>query len=350
MAKKKDDTEKTKNRSTLEVAKKAILKKYGSVISTMSDRGDLIIDTISTGSLGLDIALGRGGLARGRIYEFYGPPSGGKTSLAMSVMAQAQKRGMMCCFVDAEHAADPKLFKSIGVDISKVETIQAYVGDDNLDALEMLIKTGEIDVAVVDSVSALIPKAESEAEIGNDFMGLLARLMSKTMRRFVPIASETNTLLIFINQLRYKIQSYGDPRTTTGGEALSFYATGRISVSGGASKSSRIIDPITGEVIGHQTTFEVQKNKLAPPYRTATVPLIYGLGYDVYAECLNLAEGLGLVEKRGAYYYMSGEDKSFAQGEMNAVKIFKENEELYNSIKNKIIELTGLKEQYEQNS
>lgn len=334
--------------NSLELAKKAITKKYGSIISTLGEQGELVIETISTGSLGLDIALGRGGVAKGRIYELFGEPSCGKTTLAMSVMAQAQKRGMKCCFCDAEHAADPKLFQSMGVNINDVELIRAFMGDDNLDAVETLIKTGEIDVAVVDSVSALIPNVEATSAIADEHIGLLARLMSKAMRRFSPLASETNTLIIFINQIRTKIGSWGDPTTTTGGSALDFYATGRIQVSGGAYKSQRIVDPISGEVIGHKTTFDVKKNKLAPPYRKAEVPLIYGVGYDVYREVLSLSEGLGVIEKRGAYYYKDG--NKFAQGEENAVTHLKENDDFYNELRDKVIELTGLKEQYEQNS
>jgi len=345
MAKKKSIK---KEINSLELAKKAIIKKYGSIISTLGEQGDLDINTVSTGCLGLDIALGRGGVALGRIYELFGEPSCGKTTLAMSIMAQAQKRGMKCCFCDAEHAADPKLFKSMGVNIDEVELIRAFNGEENLDAVETLVKTGEIDVAVIDSVSALMPSAEADSVIGDDHIGLLARLMSKAMRRFSPLASETNTLVIFINQIRTKIGSWGDPTTTTGGAALDFYATGRIQVSGGAFKNQRIVDPITGEVLGHKTTFTVRKNKLAPPYRTAEVPLIYGVGYDVYREVLVLSEGLGLIEKRGAYYYHS--DEKFAQGEENAVAYLKEHDDFYSTLRTQIVELTGLKEQYERNS
>jgi len=345
---KKKEAKVKKGVNSLELAKKAIVKKYGSIIGKMSEQGELHIQTIPTGSLGLDIALGRGGVAKGRIYELFGEPSCGKTTLAMSIMAQAQQRGMKCCFCDAEHAADPKLFKAMGVNIDDVELIRAFSGDDNLDAVETLVKTGEIDVAVVDSVSALIPRAEANSAIADEHIGLLARLMSKAMRRFSPLASETNTLIIFINQIRTKIGSWGDPTTTTGGSALDFYATGRIQVSGGAFKNQRIVDPITGDVIGHKTTFDIKKNKLAPPYRKAQVPLIYGVGYDIHREVLVLSEGLGLIEKRGAYFYH--DDDNFAQGEENAVDFLRENDDFYNGLRDKIIEMTGLKEQYEQNS
>jgi len=344
MAKKK----KMEVHSTLDAARKAIRKKYGDVIGVMGDKDELIIETVSTGSISLDAALGRGGMALGRVYEVYGQPSGGKTTLAMSVINQAQKRGLSCAFVDAEHSADPKLFRSMGVNIDDLITIQAFVGDDNLDALETLIKTNEIDVAVVDSVSALIPKHEAVAEIGDEFMGLLARLMSKALRKFVPIVSETNTLLIFVNQIRYKIGSWGDPTTTTGGEALNFYSTGRIAVSGGEYKTSWIKDKITDEVIGHKTSFHVKKNKLAPPFRNAEVPLIYGVGYDNVWEVLTLAENLGVVEKAAAWYKYKGEN--IANGEENARNYLEDNNDVYNEIRGEVIELMGLKELYERNS
>ena len=346
MAKKK--TKKDDTISTLDAARKVIRKKYGNVIGVMGDKDELVIDTISTGSLGLDAALGRGGFALGRVYEIYGMPSGGKTTLAMSIIAQAQKRGLKSVFVDVEHSADPQLFKAMGVNLDDLMTINAFVGDDNLDALETLIKTNEIDVAVVDSVSALIPSAEAAAEIGDDFMGLLARLMSKAMRRLTPIVSETETLLIFVNQIRYKIGSWGDPTTTTGGEALNFYSTGRIAVSGGEFKKSLITDTITGEVVGHNTSFHIRKNKLAPPFRSAEVPLIYGKGYDCEWEALKLAESMGLIEKSGSWY--SYKDERIAQGELNARNYLKENKNVYDEIRAELIELMGLKEAYERHS
>jgi len=270
------------------------------------------------------------------------------TTLAMSVIAQAQKRGLKCVFVDVEHSADPQLFKAMGVNLDELITISAFVGDDNLDALETLIKTNEIDVAVVDSVSALIPKAEAAAEISDDFMGLLARLMSKALRRLTPVVSETETLLVFVNQIRYKIGSWGDPTTTTGGEALNFYSTGRIAVSGGEFKKSLITDPITGEVVGHNTGFHIRKNKLAPPFRSAEVPLIYGQGYDCEWEILRLAEQLGIIEKSGAWY--SYKNENIAQGELNARDYLKANKDVCEEIRIQLIELMGLKGAYERHS
>jgi recombination protein RecA len=336
-----------KTPSSLDVARKAIQKKYGDVITTMGEKSDAPPPTISTGSLGLDSALGCGGFVKGRVYEVYGHPSGGKTTLTMSIIAQAQRRGMTCCFVDAERAADPKLFKAMGVDINKLIVVEAFTGDENLDVLESLIRTGEIDVAVVDSVSALIPKAEATADMEDQFMGLLARLMSKAMRKFVPLAGETDTLLIFINQVRNKIGAYGDPETTTGGLALDFSATGRIKVSGGESKSSRIED-MTGEVVGHHTSFLIKKNKFGKPYRKATVPLIYGVGYDTYWECLTLALDLGILERAGAWYKYNG--NNIGQGELNALAFLRENEIVFNEIRDCIIIALGLNAYYEQNS
>lgn len=345
MANKKVSTE-DKTPSSLDVARKAIQKKYGDVITTMGEKSDAPPPTISTGSLGLDSALGCGGFVKGRVYEVYGHPSGGKTTLTMSLIAQAQKRGMTCCFVDAERAADPKLFKSMGVDIDKLILVEAFSGDENLDVLESLIKTGEIDVAVVDSVSALIPKAEAIAEMEDQFMGLLARLMSKAMRKFVPLVGETNTLLVFINQVRSKINAYGDPQTTTGGVALDFSASGRIKVEGGASKSSRILDA-AGEVIGHHTDFLIQKNKFGKPYKRAQVPLIYGVGYDQHWECLNIACDIGIMEKAGAWFKYNG--NNIGQGELNALKFLKEEEVVFNEIRDSIVIALGLDECYRIN-
>jgi recombination protein RecA len=334
--------------STMAAARAAIKKKYGDVIKPMSEQDNLEIQTISTGCISLDAALGRGGMAIGRVYEVYGAPSGGKTTLAMSVIAQAQKRDMQCVFVDAEHSADSKLFKNMGVDLDKLLTIKAFAGDDNLDALEMLMKTNEIDVAVIDSVSALIPKSEAVASISDEFMGLLARLMSKALRKLTPVASATNTLLIFVNQIRSKIGGYGNPETTTGGVALDFWATGRIKVKGGEAVSSRITQPGTAEVVGHYTNFHVKKNKLASPFKDASVPLIYGVGYDTHWETLILAEQLGLVEKSGAWYKHEG--ANFAQGEWNAKEALKDpdNKELYEGLREKIIDMLGLREFYNE--
>lgn len=332
----------------LEIAKKAIIKKYGDVITTLKEHEDMRIQTISSGSISLDVALGRGGFAKGRIYEIFGPNSGGKTTLAVSVIIEAQHRGMRCCMIDAEHAVDPLLFKNYGVNVDDLTIVQGFDGEGNLDILESLIRSGSVDVAVVDSVSSLIPRMEAERDVDQDTMAALARLMSKALRRLVPLANRTNTLLIFINQLRMKIGSYGNPEITTGGEALGFYCTGRVSVRGPESKKRRIVDEVTGEVVGHTSEFEITKNKLAPPFKKASIKLIYGEGYDKHNEVLDIALSLGIVDKSGVWYKYS--DENFAQGENKAVLHLKENIEFYEEIRNKVIEAVGLKEFYEQAS
>jgi len=333
----------------LAIAKKAIEKKYGKVITNLSSHEDFEIPTISTGSIGIDLALGRGGMGRGRVYEIYGSPSGGKTTLALSVLIQAQLRGLTGIIVDAEHAIDPQLVKNMGADISQIEIVQAFSGEQNLDIAEQYIKSGEVDVVIIDSVSSLIPESEVEADIGDDFIALLARLMSKALRRIVPIANETNTLVIFINQIRHKVGAYGNPDAPTGGEALPFFATGRLSVSGAEYKSNRIPDEFNGtdEFIGHWSKIEIVKNKLAPPFRKAQIPLIYGTGFDTKWEVLPLAESLGLIERAGAWYKY--EDKSIAQGKVSMINLLREDEDFFNKVRNQVIETTGLKALYESN-
>lgn len=335
MAKKKAKVEE----STLTIAKKAIEKKYGNIISYLSEHKDSGLDIISTGSLGLDAALGVGGVALGRIYEFFGSQGSGKSSLAFSIVVEAQKLGLSCAYVDAEHTVSAKLLKNMGVNNDDLLLIRGHTGEENLDAAETVVKTGDLDVLVIDSVSSLIPKAEADENIDHNPMGLLARLMSKCMRRFTPLASQSNTLIIFINQIRIDIGKYGDPRKPTGGEALSFFATGRIRVAGGESKSSRIFDK-DGIVVGHNIKFDIVKNKLASPYRSATLPLTYGFGFDRQGEVCSLAVDLDIINKSGAWY--SYNDKNVAQGEQNAVEYLKENEEVYEEIRGKVKEMLGL--------
>jgi len=327
-----------------DVAKKAIIKKYGNVISTLGD-ADTEIKTVSTGLLGPDLALGRGGIAKGRILECYGPPSGGKTTFAMRMIAQAQRQGEKCVFVDAERAADPQLFESMGVNIDDLIYIRAFSGEENLDALETVLKSGTIGLAVVDSITALIPKDELDEEISKNFMALLARLMSKALRRFVPLVGATNTTLLFINQIRQDLSKWGDSEVTTGGDAINFYSTYRIRVSGGDTLKSRIIGD-DGEVMGHTTTFKMVKNKLSAPFRKAEVNLIYGVGYDVYSELLTFAEDFGIIEKVGAWYSYDG--KKLGQGSLNAKKALEEDKDLYDEIRALVIDISGLKEHYDK--
>jgi len=346
MAKKKKDTK--KDTASLAVIKKAIAKRYGPVMSKLGDHDDITISTVSTGSISLDLALGNGGLALGRIYEVSGPNSSGKSTLAVHAVVEAQKRGMGCLYIDAEHAVDPGLYKSYGVNVDELELVQGFDGESNLDILEKLVRSGAYKVAVVDSVSALIPRAEADSDIDKDSIALLARLMSKALRRLTPIANETGTLVIFINQLRNKVGGYGNPETTSGGEALGFYSTGRITVRGPEAKARRIVDPTIDEVIGHICAFEVTKNKLAVPFKKANMRLIYKKGYDREWEVLEMAGSLGIIEKTGAWFKYKGEN--IAQGEMNAVSYIKENEDVYNEIREIVLDQVGLKEIYEQNS
>jgi recombination protein RecA len=348
MARKKKVEVQTDN---LDIIKKAITKKYGEVISKLSDHEDMIIPTVSTGSISLDVALGRGGMALGRLYEIFGPNSGGKSTLAANVVKQGQLRGMNCCYIDAEHAVDPLLFKGYGVDIKSLDLVQGFNGEENLDILEMLVSSGSYKIAVVDSVSSLIPSNEAASEIGDDHIALLARLMSKATRRLTPIANRAGCLIIFINQLRMKVGGYGNPETTTGGEALAFYTTGRISIRGPEAKARRIPDPLTGEIIGHTTLFEITKNKLAPPFKKTEINLIYGKGYDTHWEVLKLGIDLGIIDKVGAWYTYA-DNKNFAQGEPNAASYLKseDNIEMYNEIRSRVVDMVGLTEIYEQNS
>ena len=349
MAKKKKKAEtEDQFEKQLALANKAITKKYGDVVSTLEEHGDMDIPTISTGCLSLDLALGNGGMGLGRVYEIFGPNSGGKSTLGVNVVIQGQRRGLRCCYVDAEHAVDPKLFRAYGVNTKDLVLVQGYDGEENLDILERFIKTGAFSVAVVDSVSALIPRGEADADIDENQVALQARLMSKALRKITPIANQTQTTLIFINQLRMKIGGYGNPETTTGGEALAFYATGRVSVRGPEAKKRRIVDDTTGEVIGHNTIFEIVKNKLAAPFKKAEVKLIYGQGYDAHWEVLDMATSLGVVDKSGAWYKYGGD--SIAQGELNAVSFFKDpkNAKIYSEIRDEVISQIGLREIYEQ--
>ncbi len=328
---------------TTELAINAIKKKYGNILKPLAESQN-DIRTVSTGSLSLDLALGRGGMALGRVYEVYGPNSSGKSTLGVSVVIQAQKRGMKCAYLDAEQSVDPKLFERYGVDSEKLELIQVYGGEPNLDILERLIKTTAYDVIVIDSVSALIPNAEAQAEIEKDTMALQARLMSKALRKISPQAAETGTLLIFVNQIRKNLSPYAPPDTTSGGESLGFYATGRISLKGPEARSRRIADPVTGEIIGHVAVHEITKNKLGEPFRKAELKLLYGRGYDMYAEVLSMATSLNVIEKAGAWFKY--EDNNIGQGEINVLERLRTDEELFNKVVKEVRLLTGLEEAY----
>jgi len=345
-SKKKTNDEKTNKEKSSDLVRTELKKKYGDVLVPLSESQNNI-KTVSTGSLGLDLALGRGGFALGRIYEIFGPNSSGKSTLGVHVVIQAQRRGLKCAYVDAEQAVDPKLFINYGVDADKLDLVQVYGGENNLSIVETLIQTGDYSVIVVDSVSALIPTVEAEADMADQQMALQARLMSKALRKITPQAAANSVALIFVNQTRMKVGTYGNPETTTGGEALAFWATGRISVRGPEAKSRRL-ETKDGVVYGHKAIHEIIKNKLGEPFRKAELNLIYGKGYDYYNEVLDLAVSLDVIEKSGSWFKYEG--KNIAQGADNSVEFLKNNEEIFNTVRDEIITSVGLKEQYELHS
>ena len=298
-------------------------------IMRLGQNTNIDIEAISTGSLGIDIALGIGGLPKGRIVEIYGPESSGKTTLALSVIAQAQKKGGTCAFIDAEHALDPSYAKKIGVDIENLLISQPDAGEQALEIADTLVRSGAIDVLVVDSVAALVPKAELEGEMGDSHMGLQARLMSQALRKLTSTVSRSNTLIIFINQIRMKIGvMFGNPETTTGGNALKFYASVRMDIRRiGAIKDK-------DEVIGSQTRVKIVKNKVAPPFKTVDFDIMYGEGISKTGELIDLGVKAGLVEKSGAWFSYKGE--KLGQGRENAKLFLKEHPEVADEIENKI--------------
>jgi recombination protein RecA len=287
------------------------------------------IQAVSTGSLGLDIALGIGGLPRGRIVEIYGPESSGKTTLTLSVIAQMQKLGGVAAFIDAEHALDPQYAQKLGVNVSELLISQPDTGEQALEIADMLVRSGSVDIVVVDSVAALTPKAEIEGEMGDSHMGLQARLMSQALRKLTANIKRTNTLVIFINQIRMKIGvMFGNPETTTGGNALKFYASVRLDIrrTGAIKKGD--------EVIGSETRVKVVKNKVAPPFKQAEFDILYGEGISREGEIIEMGSNLKLVEKAGAWYSYKGE--KIGQGKDNAREYLREHPEVANEIDAKI--------------
>ncbi len=301
----------------------------GSIMRLGQNNSVADIEAISTGSIGLDIALGIGGMPRGRIVEIYGPESSGKTTLALSVIAQAQKKGGTCAFIDAEHALDPAYAKKIGVDLENLLISQPDAGEQALEITDTLVRSGAIDVLVVDSVAALVPKAELEGEMGDQHMGLHARLMSQALRKLTATVSRSNTLVIFINQIRMKIGvMFGNPETTTGGNALKFYASVRIDIrSTGKIKDKE-------DIIGSQTRVKIVKNKVAPPFKTIDFDIMYGEGISKTGEIIDLGMKAGFVEKAGAWFSYNGE--KLGQGRENAKLFLKEHPEIAQEIENKI--------------
>ncbi len=332
-------------KKALSAALSQIEKQFGKgSVMRMGDSGALHdVEVISTGSLGLDIALGIGGVPKGRVVEIYGPESSGKTTLTLQIIAESQKVGGTCAFVDAEHALDPAYAEKLGVNIDDLLVSQPDTGEQALEITDMLVRSGAVDVVVVDSVAALTPKAEIEGDMGDSHMGLQARLMSQALRKLTANIKRSNTLVIFINQIRMKIGvMFGNPETTTGGNALKFYASVRMDIRRiGAIKKG-------DEVIGNQTRVKVVKNKVAPPFKQTEFEILYGEGISREGELIDLGVDLGLVNKAGAWYSYNGD--RIGQGKDNVRNFLKENPDIAHELDDKIREKllpgkeTGVKE------
>jgi len=304
-------------------------------IMRMGQRPQQQADVISSGSLGLDIALGIGGLPRGRIIEIYGPESSGKTTLALHAIAEAQKKGGTCAFIDAEHALDPGYARKLGVDIDAMLLSQPDAGEQALEIADTLVRSGAIDVLVVDSVAALVPRAELEGDMGDSHVGLHARLMSQALRKLTGSVSRSNTMIIFLNQIRMKIGvMFGSPETTTGGNALKFYASVRMDIRRIGSIKDR------DEVVGNQTRIKVVKNKMAPPFRQVEFDIMYGEGISKMGEILDLGVKAGIVEKSGAWF--SFDSQRIGQGRENAKTFLREHPEMSNEIERRVREQSGV--------
>ncbi len=324
----KDDKEKA-----LSAALSQIERQFGKgSIMKLGDNKSMDVETISTGSLGLDIALGAGGLPMGRIVEVYGPESSGKTTLTLEVIAEAQRNGKICAFIDAEHALDPIYAEKLGVNINELLISQPDTGEQALEICDMLTRSGAVDVIVVDSVAALTPKAEIEGDIGDSHMGLAARMMSQAMRKMTGNLKQSNTMLIFINQIRMKIGvMFGNPETTTGGNALKFYASVRLDIRRiGAVK-------VGDEIVGNETRVKVVKNKIAPPFKQTEFQILYGQGINNLGELIDLGVQNKMVEKAGAWYSYKGD--KIGQGKAKSVEFLKENPAISKEIDSRLREM-----------
>jgi recombination protein RecA len=307
----------------------------GSIMRMGQRAGDEQIEVIASGSLGLDLALGIGGLPRGRVVEIYGPESSGKTTLALHVIAEAQKRGGTCAFIDAEHALDPIYARKLGVDVDNLLISQPDAGEQALEIADTLVRSGAIDVLVVDSVAALVPRAELEGEMGDTHVGLHARLMSQALRKLTGSVARSNTMFIFLNQIRLKIGvMFGNPETTTGGNALKFYASIRLEIR----RIGQIKD--REEVVGNQTRVKVVKNKLAPPFRQVEFDIMYGEGISKVGELIDLGVKAGVVEKSGAWF--SCDSTRIGQGRENAKQFLRDHPEMAASIEKKVRDQAGV--------
>ncbi len=301
----------------------------GSIMRMGTKAADAEVEVVSTGSLGLDLALGIGGLPKGRIVEIYGPESSGKTTLALHAIAEAQKRGGTCAFIDAEHALDPGYARKLGVDVDNLLISQPDAGEQALEICDTLVRSGAVDVLVVDSVAALVPRAELEGEMGDSHVGLHARLMSQALRKLTGSVSRSNTLLIFLNQIRLKIGvMFGNPETTTGGNALKFYASVRMEIRRIGSIKER------ETTTGNQTRVKVVKNKMAPPFRQVDFDIMYGEGISKVGELIDLGVKAGIVEKSGAWF--SCDSQRIGQGRENAKQFMRDNPAMAESIEKRI--------------
>jgi recombination protein RecA len=322
----------------LEMALAQIDKQFGKgAIMKMGERTNMAIEVIPTGALSLDLALGVGGLPRGRVVEIYGPESSGKSTLAMHVVAEAQRNGGVCAYIDAEHAMDPVYARAIGVDVDQLLISQPDTGEQALEIADMLTRSGAIDVLVVDSVAALTPRAEIEGEMGDTHVGLQARLMSQALRKLTGNLSKTGTICIFINQLREKIGvMFGSPETTPGGRALKFYSSVRLDI--------RRIESLKdgAEVVGNRTRVKVVKNKVSPPFRQAEFDIMYGQGISREGSLIDMSVDLGIVKKSGAWFTYEGEQ--LGQGREKAKDYLKQNPEVMMEISDKVLTVSGLKQ------
>lgn len=321
----------------LDAAISQIEKQYGrgSVMKLGDESNDMKVETVPTGSIGLDIALGQGGLPKGRIIEIYGPESSGKTTVALHCVAEVQKRGGIAGFIDAEHALDPVYAKNIGVNIDDLYISQPDSGEQALEITEMMVRSGAVDIVIVDSVAALVPKAEIDGEMGDSHVGLQARLMSQALRKLTAVVSKTKCIVIFINQLREKVGvMFGNPETTTGGRALKFYSSVRLDV--------RRIETLkqNGEMVGNRTRVKVVKNKIAPPFKTAEFDIMFGKGISKSGDILDLATEIDLVNKAGAWFSYNGE--KIGQGRENAKIYLESHLEIMTKIENEIRERFNL--------
>ena len=321
--------------------RKALESALSQIVMKLGDNMHLNVETVPSGSLGLDLALGVGGVPKGRVVEVYGPESGGKTTVALHMVAEVQKRGGIAGFIDAEHALDPVYAKKIGVDIDNLYISQPDTGEQALEITETMVRSGAVDIVIVDSVAALVPKAEIEGEMGDSHVGLQARLMSQALRKLTAIIGKTNCTVIFINQLREKVGvMFGNPETTTGGRALKYYSSIRLEVRRGEQIKK------DGEAIGNRTKIKVVKNKVAPPFRTAEVDIIYGEGISREGDILDLAVAENIVNKSGAWYAYNGD--KIGQGRENAKLFLKEHPDLMEEVEQKVREKYAQKEGVDQ--